>query len=204
MSRGYESEGNVRQSFNDISSKIKKNQPDHKPVIMALEGFVGAGKSTLAAKLKAELGDAYVVEIDDFFLNDKVKDDTRANVDRIDRKRLEEQVLLPIKNGQSAAYQRLEYPTDNLSDFIKIPDVQYLIIEGISSFHPSIADYMDYKIWVDAPRDVADARGVKRDKERGDYEDELWQHWASTYQDYVDLYHPEVLADFTVDNSRQV
>jgi uridine kinase len=188
-------------TIGDISNKIKKKHPKHKPIIIAVEGFVGSGKSTLAAKLKNELGDAYVVEIDDFFIKGKISD---ANKSNFDRKRLEEQVLLPIKNGRPAAYQKLEYSTNTLSKFIKVPDVKYLIIEGVSTFHPSIVGYMDYKIWVETPRDVADERGRKRDKELGDYDDELWEHWTKTDQDYIDLYHPEEAADFVFDNGRQL
>jgi uridine kinase len=183
----------------EIANKIKQRQFAHKPIIIAIEGFGGAGKSTFAAKLKEELDDVYMIDIDDFFIKEKESDAIKSN---FDRKRLERQVLLPIKNGQPAAYQKLEYITNTLSEFIKIPEVQYLIIEGVSTFHPEIAPYMDFKIWIETPRDVADARGRKRDKELGSDNDALWDNWTKTYQDYKDLYHPEESADIIFNNSR--
>ncbi len=187
----------------DIASKIKKKDNRHRPVIIAVEGYVGAGKSTFAAKLKDELGDAYVVAIDDFFIKGKRSDADKSN---FDRNRLEQQVLSPIRRGQPATYQRLDYATNILSEPIEIPDVKYLIIEGVSTFHPSIARYMDFKIWVETPKDIANTRGIKRDKASGDYpdDDQLWEHWIETYQAYKDLYHPEKMADFVFDNSRQL
>jgi uridine kinase len=187
-------------TIDDIANQIKKTHLEKRPIIIAVEGFGGAGKSTFAAKLRDELGDAYVIDIDDFFLKEKISDAIKSN---FDRKRLEEQVLLPIKNGHPAAYQRLEYATNTLSEPIKVPGVKYLIIEGVSTFHPNIAGYMDYKIWIDTPKDVARARGEKRDKELGSDNGDLWEHWTKTYQDYKNLYHPEKVADFVFDNSSQ-
>jgi len=184
----------------DIANKIKKAHSKHTPTIIAVEGFGGAGKSTFAAELKDKLGDAYVVEIDDFFLKGKPSDGDKSN---FDRKRLGKQILSPLKNGQPATYQKLEYDANTLSEFIRIPDVKYLIIEGVSAFHPSIVAYMDYKIWIEAPMGVAEERMRKRDEGLGIDSDDLRKHWTSTYQDYKDRHRPEEIADFVFDNSVQ-
>lgn len=177
----------------DIATKIKNTECSHTPVIIAIEGFGGSGKSTLAANLQDSLNDAYVVHIDDFFLWEVTSD---ANKSNFDRKRLKEQVLVPLRNGLAAAYQKIDDTTHTLSEFIEVPKVKYLIIEGVSSFHPDIADYMDYKIWIAASGDEAEARGRKRDEELGNGNKDLWAHWTKTYQDYKDTHHPEVRADF--------
>lgn len=185
-------------TLEDIAAHLKKSSLSNRPITIAIEGFGGAGKSTFAAKLKRELSDAYVIDIDDFFLKEKMSDAIKSN---FDRKRLEKQVLLPLRNGHPAAYQKLEYATNTLSKFIKVPSVKYLIIEGVSSFHPDIAHYMDYKIWIDAPREVADARGRRRDKELGNNNGALWDNWTKTYQDYKDMHNLEAAADFIFDNN---
>ena len=188
-------------TIGEISNQIKKTHLKHKPIIIAVEGFGGSGKSTFATKLKDELGNAYVVEVDDFFLKDVKSDATKSN---FDRKRLKQQVLLPARNGQPIAYQKLEWDTNSLSKSVKVPQVSFIIIEGVSSFHPSIVGYMDYKIWLEVPGEVAKERMIKRDMTFGDDHGELWGHWTKTYQDYKDLYHPEELADFIFDNSRKL
>lgn len=179
-------------TITDIVQKIQTAKPTHKPVLIAIEGFGGSGKSTLAKNLETALSDAYVIHIDDFFLWDVQSD---ANKSNFDRKRLEKQVLLPLKNNQPAAYQKIDDTIRTLTAPVKVPDVAYVIIEGVSSFHPDIADYMDYKIWVGTPSEVAEARGRKRDKELGNGNEELWQHWTSTYQEYKDLHQPDKRAD---------
>ncbi len=184
-------------TLEDTVNSIKESSLEHRPIIIAIEGFGGAGKSTLAKNLEDELGDAYVVEIDDFFLKEAKSDADKSN---FDRERLRQQVLLPLKNGQPAAYQKLEWDTNTLGAFISIPDVHYLIIEGVSTFHPDIAGYTDYKIWIDTPGEVAKDRMIKRDKALGDEHGELWDHWTESYQAYKDLYHPETIADFIVGN----
>jgi len=47
---------------------------------------------------------------------------------------------------------------------IEIPSLDYLIIEGITSFHPSIERYYDFTIWVDTPIEISKHRGQLRDK----------------------------------------
>lgn len=182
-----------------IADQVKQSTLTHTPIIVAVEGFGGAGKSTFAAHLKSLLGDAFVIDIDDFFIKEKMSDAIKSN---FDRKRLERQVLAPVRNGQSAAYQKLDYDSNTLSDPIPVPKTKYLIIEGVSTFHPDIAKYMDYKIWINTPREVADARGRQRDKALGSDNDHLWDNWTATYQDYKDRYHPEAMADFVFENTR--
>ena len=189
-------------ALKDIVSAIKRGRFNHKPIIIAIEGFGGSGKSTLANKLEQELHDAYVVTIDDFIIKNKVSDSEKSNYDR---ERLEKQVLLPIKNGRTAAYQRLEWTTNRLSEPVRIPmTVSYLIIEGVSSLHPRIAGYMDYKIWVKVPKDIARRRGTRRDQELGSDNESSWEHWTKTYQEYKESYHPDRTVDFIYDNSREV
>jgi len=185
----------VRMTVEAIADEIKNRRLTKKPITIAIEGFGGAGKSTLARNLRDKLEDAYIIEIDDFFLKNA---ESNANKSNFDRERLKKQVLLPLKNGKHATYQKLEWDTNTLSKFISVPDVKYLIIEGVSTFHPDIAGYMDYKIWVGTSKEVAKQRMVKRDTALGDDHGELWDHWTESYQAYKDLHHPETIADFIV------
>lgn len=188
---------NSAMTIKEIANEIKKKTIARKPIIIAVEGFGGAGKSTFATNLKRALGDASVIEIDDFFLKDVKSDATKSN---FDRKRLTKQVLAPARSGQPIVYQKLEWDTNTLSKPLKVLAVSYLIIEGVSSFHPDIANYMDYKIWVEASKEVARQRMIERDKALGDDHGELWDHWTETYQAYKDLYQPETAADFVFDD----
>lgn len=190
-----------RMTVQEIAAKITKSAPPRTPVLIAVEGFGGSGKSTFAANLKTVLGDAFVISIDCFYLKDKISDATKSNFDRA---RLERQVLMPLKNGSPAAYRRLDWDTNRLSEPIKVPEVRYVIIEGVSSTDPDIASYYDFKIWIETPMNVAKARGSLRDRDLGADHDNLWDQWTSTYLEYKNLQHPEKRADFIYDNSENL
>lgn len=180
----------------EIAEKIKQKHFKSNPAIIAIDGFGGAGKSTLAKDLKNELQSATVVEVDDFYVFGMRSD---ANKSNFDRARLEEQVLKPLKQGKPASYQKSIDENNPLSDFFDVPQVDYIILEGVSSFHPDIVDYIDFKIWLDVPADVAKRRMADRDTSAGnEHGDELWSHWTNTYQEYKDLHRPDLSADLTV------
>jgi uridine kinase len=179
-----------------VASKIKQIHFKNKPVIIAIDGFGGAGKSTFAKSLKKELRSATIVEVDDFFLFGVQSDADKSN---FDRSRLVKQVLEPLKNGKPASYQRSIDKYNPLSGYLDVPQVDYLILEGVSSFHPDITKYLDYKIWLDIPAEEAKKRMMNRDKSQGhDHGEELWNHWTDSYQAYKDLHHPEEAADLVV------
>jgi uridine kinase len=182
-----------------IAEKMKQTQSMlHDPILIAVEGFGGAGKTTVADKLRGLLDDAFVVSIDDFIIKERIAD---ASWDSgvFDRSRLEAQVLLPLSSGERARYQKLIWETEELSDPVEIPKVKYVIVEGISSYHPDIASYYDFKVWIDTPLKIAQQRGKMRD---GASENaEHWGIWANNDAIYKEKYHPEKEADFIFDNT---
>lgn len=184
-------------TIRQIAARIKADKPKRKPVLIAIDGFGGAGKSTLAKELADALGDAYVIGIDDFIIKEKLQAQT-ADESYFDRKRLEDEVLKPARNDQPIRYRRLEWVDNRLSEPIAVPSIDHLIIEGISTFHPDIANYFDYKIWIDTPIEIAKQRGHARD---GSSENaQHWDLWAANDLRYHEKYHPEKRADFTIQN----
>jgi uridine kinase len=181
----------------EIAQTIKKHSKG-KLTLVAIEGFGGAGKTTFAEKLSHALGNAHVINIDDFIVKEKL---TEPSWDKgsFDRKRLERQVLTPATHQQPIRYQQLQWATNTLSEPKTVPPVDYLIVEGISSYHPDIAHYYDYKIWVDTPIEVAKARGKARDA--GNENADKWDMWAENDLRYQEKYHPKEQADFVISNS---
>lgn len=182
----------------DISDRIKNLKKDNKAILVAIEGFGGSGKSTLAEKLKHLLPDSVAIKIDSFIFKDKAQN-AEPWEEVFDRKRLEKQVLEPASLGTTVSYQRLDWAKNELGANITLPKVDYLIIDGISSYHPDIEHYYSFKIWVDAPIDIAKNRGQQRDSDNENAT--LWDKWAQCDLAYQQKYHPEQRADFTVSNS---
>ena len=186
--------------LDDIVNAIKQGVRNNRPTLVAIEGFGGSGKSTLAERLKQSLPNAEVVKIDAFIL--KVPAQNAEPWERVfDRKRLEQQVLKPASEGQEISYQRLAWASNALGETTTLPKVVFLIVDGISSYHPDIEHYYDFKIWVEAPIDIAKQRGRQRDSDNENAV--LWDKWAACDLAYQQKYHSEQRADFTVNNGEQ-
>src|SRR5439155_15487243 len=114
------------------------------PVIVAISGFGGSGKTTLAEALGNALRDAAVVGVDDFIkgrLNERSEDWSS-----FDRSRLEKQVLEPVRRGQPARFQRYDWGRDTLGEWVTLLPPNYLIVAGIGVLHPDLMKYLDYGI----------------------------------------------------------
>ena len=184
-------------SIKEISEAITHTEKQTKPILIGVEGFGGSGKTTFAEQLKNTLGSAYVVSIDDFIVKEKLTEPSWDN-GAFDRKRLEREVLVPATSNQPVQYEKLIWETNMLSEPKKVPLVDYIIVEGISSYHPDIVHYYDYKIWVDAPIEIAKARGRARDGSNENVQ--YWELWAENDLRYQQKYHPEQAANFIFSN----
>ncbi|HEX8226922.1 MAG TPA: hypothetical protein VF572_03580 [Candidatus Saccharimonadales bacterium] len=185
-------------TLEEIAAVIISKAAGSQPILIGIEGFGGSGKTTFAHKLKDILGNSYVVSIDEFIVKEKIIEPS-WDKGGFDRGRLEEQVLKAAKSGEEIRYQELVWKSNTLSEPKIVPPVDYLIIEGISCFHPDIAHYYDYKIWIDTPMDIAKQRGHARD---GSNENaQHWDIWAENDLRYQDKYHPEKQADFVFDHT---
>ena len=186
-------ENNLKQ----VIDKIKSINKPIKPVIIGIEGFGGSGKSTLAKMLKEKLNNCEVISIDAFIIKENAQQ-AKPQDETFDITRLEEQVLKPASGDKQISYQVLDWASNTLGKNIDLLKMDYLIIEGITSFHPNIEHYYDFKIWVDVPIEVAKRRGQLRDK--GNENEVMWDKWAASDLAYKEKFHPEIKADFNIDN----
>jgi lincosamide nucleotidyltransferase A/C/D/E len=168
---------------------IRRSRPvGRRTTIVAIDGYGGSGKTTLANGLAAGLGNTTVVRTDDF---------SRPGVSGWDWQRMKAQVLDPIANDQPGRYQRYDWPTHKLAEWREVPVGGTLIIEGVSSMRRELGRYWDFAIWVPCPHDVRLARGVVRD---GEGKRSQWEKvWIPEEDEYVRTQTPEGRADVTVD-----
>lgn len=181
----------------EVVDLIKLGSHSRKPVLIAIEGYGGSGKTTIAEQLAKTLGDSYIVNVDDFISKEKLED-TSADKPGFDRERLKKEVLIPLSKSREVSFRRLIWETNTLSDYKKIPSTNYVIVEGISSYHPDIESYYQYKIWIDTSLNEATTRGRKRDA--GNENESKWDVWAANDLAYQQKYHPEQRADFIIKN----
>jgi uridine kinase len=158
--------------------------------IVAIDGYGGAGKSTLARKLAAALDEAPIVPTDDF-----------AGWDNQFEwwPRLLEQVIAPLARGLSARYQRFDWTTRQLAEWIALPRrPATVIIEGVAAMRREFDPYLAYRIWVDTPPEVRSRRGLERD---GEAMRSQWDRWMTAEAAHVARDRPIDRADVMVRGS---
>ncbi len=163
-------------------------------VLLGIDGFGGAGKSTLAARLINRLGFGTVVAMDDFIVKDHMDDDSWEH--GWDRARLRAQVLDPVVAGRRTTYQRLEWDSNSLSEPIPLDPDRLLITEGITALHPALRSLYDLGVWVDTPAEVARARGAARDS--GNENEGKWGAWSANDRRYLVEHRPDLAAQLTI------
>ena len=135
--------------------------------LVAIDGPGGAGKSTLAARLSKLADDAPTVHTDDFASADNTIDWWP---------RLKNQVIDRLVNGESAHYQRYDWPSRSLAEWYIIPPSPMVIIEGVTAGRSEWSDHLSYLIWVETPRAERLRRGLERDGPGALTE---WQSWMA-------------------------
>jgi uridine kinase len=166
------------------------------PLLVAIDGFGGAGKSTLAQRLADELGAAHVIALDDFIVKEHTADDTWDLA--WDRARLVQEVLEPVRRGERPSHRRLLWNSNTLSEPIEAPQADVVIVEGITTLLPELRGYWDYSVWVETPVEVARERGRLRDA--GNENEAQWDRWSANDLRYLRAHDPRGLVNHVVRN----
>ena len=177
--------------------------PASRPALVAISGFGGSGKTTLARQLKDKLGDAEVISIDDFVSESLCERSEEWAC--FDRARFRRQVLEPARNGESIRYEVYDFGLHQVTERRSVGDTKFLLLEGCSIFHPDLMPYYDVSIWRDCPLEIATERGIKRDQAQAPHQDEIWHTahealwrtvWMPNEQDFFTKYQPAHLAAY--------
>lgn len=128
--------------------------PENGTRLIAVDGAGGSGKSIFAGRLAEALGGATIVPTDDF---------ASADVPIDWWPRLRDQVIAPLRGGQAGRYQRYDWPTARLGEWVDVPRVPAVIIEGVSSGRLDWASELAFLIWIETPRQLRLRRGLERD-----------------------------------------
>lgn len=137
------------------------------PVKLAIEGGSASGKTTLAAIL-AEIYDATVFHMDDFFLRREQRTPERYSEigGNVDRERFLDEVLLPLGQGETVSYRRFDCSSFELSDPITVTPKRLTVIEGAYSMHPSLSEHYDLSVFLKISPELQRERIIKRNGER--------------------------------------
>ncbi|EDX66046.1 AAA family ATPase [Bacillus cereus] len=172
-------------------------------LIIGIDGCGGAGKSTLANKIKSNFSTVTIVHMDDFYLpSAKIVNEHPTNKSigaDFDWKRLLQEVLDPISNGIEGCYKRYDWETDSLAESHTVSANGIVIIEGVYATRQELAGIYDLKIWVNCPRETRIKRGIARD---GEAARDMWENnWMIAEDMYVESHKPHEFADVIIDGT---
>ena len=157
------------------ASLIKRSARHGTPTLVAVDGRSGVGKSTFAAALAAAGSTVCIIEGDAFYAGGlRVRTDTaeqRADA-CIDRPKLRA-VLENLKEGRSAAFRPFDWESfdGSMSPLaITLEPAEIVVVEGVYSAHPDLADLLTVKILLTASDAVRHQRLVQREGAIGPWE----------------------------------
>lgn len=191
--------------LNEILEQIRVKFAEQSLLIIGVDGCGGAGKSTLANKIKNKFSTVTIVHMDDFYLpSAQIVNEHPMNKSvgaDFDWKRLLEDVLDPISNGIEGCYKRYDWETDSLAESHTVPANGIVIIEGVYATRQELAELYDLKIWVNCPRETRIKRGIARD---GEAARDMWENnWMVAEDMYVESHKPHAFADIIIDGTNQ-
>ena len=149
----------------------------HRPILIALDGRSGSGKSTIAEQLCKKL-DGVLVQSDDFYAAHISDADWEARTaeerarDAIDWKRLRREVLEPLLANRAARWRPFDFVagpnadgTYNLSEeYVERTPNDIIVLDGAYSARPELSDLIDVSVLVDIPDDVRRERLAQREE----------------------------------------
>jgi uridine kinase len=169
---------------------------------IAIDGAGGAGKSTLARGVAAALPSVSIIRVDDFYR--PLHGDVRAAADPeygyrnyFDWERLRDDALIPLRAGKVARFQRLDWVTARLADWVTVAPAGVVLLEGVYSSRPELRAHLDLAIFIETPRDMRKQRMLAR----GQSPTGWIEAWMAAEDWYLEHLKPAEQADLVLAGS---
>ena len=162
------------------------------PVIIAIDGRSGAGKTTLAIELAARLREHHKVSL--FHLEDIYPgwNGLAAGIERYTAT-----VLAPLRRGEAARWVSWDWERHYDGETRLTQPAEIVLVEGVGAAAAAAAPYLDAVIWADSPDEDRQTRALARDGESyGPY----WEQWARQEDDWLAADNVPARADVRVLN----
>ena len=187
----------------EVIRRITELAQSTMPLVVAIDGHSGTGKSTLAACIARVVG-ATVVDQDDFYSGGSLEDwralTVSGKVDRvIDWRRVRTQVLEPLRAGKMASWHPFDWESmaGLAAQTISVSPSPIVILDGAYSSRRELADLVDLSILVVLPEDERRKRLLIRE---GEVYVDAWQSvWDDAEALYFGTLRPPDLFDIVIE-----
>jgi uridine kinase len=202
-----EVEARVQVAAREVVAVIgqRLNANNGRRLLVTLDGGSGAGKSVVAKFIAAQI-DATIVTGDDFCYAYRAPDEwaiftpAERAAGIIDWQRMRTQALEPLLAGQVAIYRPCDFVNfgSGLSaEFVTCQPARVILLDGIYSARPELADLVGLTVLVDAPHE---ARYRRHDEREGGDESAWHALWDSAEDHYFTHIRPPATFDLIVNN----
>ncbi len=184
--------------FDTLCREIDRRLTDASPLLLAIDGRCGSGKTTLALHLRERYGEkTSLYRMDDFFLPFELRTPERMAQPggHMDVERFQREVLLPLKQGGPFTYGVYDCHTGIRQE--KPGSVTPLaIMEGSYSLHPLLREFYDIKVFVTTGSHTQRQRLLAREGETRFQR--FLTDWIPREEAYFSAYQAEQSADFII------
>jgi uridine kinase len=184
----------IAETLAEIAQRLLEARPPR--IVVALDGRIGAGKSTMASAI-ADRTSACVIPGDDFYAF-RITDaewEARSTVERvrdvIDWRHLRTSALEPLRAGRAASWQTYGAMQPDGSFHVKPEPVcrepaPLIVLEGAYTTQPALADLIDLTVLIDTPTPLRLERTGKRDAP------DFLEHWHRRWDEAESYYFTRV------------
>lgn len=188
--------------FPGLYEQLKVLEAADKPVIVAIDGMCGAGKSYLSDLIAREFR-CNVFHMDDYFLPLEMKTKTRLSVPggNVHYERFKEEVIKGILTRGSITYQPFLCSIMDYGETKHVEPTKLTIVEGTYALHPTLIDAYNYKIYLKVDTAIQLERIVERN---GEIKlQDFIQRWIPLERLYFDNLSIEEQCDVIYDTSNR-
>ena len=175
-------------------------QKPTKPLVLALDGRCGSGKTTLADMLARQFPASIVLHTDDFYLPpaQRVRGWEKTPCANMDLIRLRDEALRPAYEGQPVLYRAYSCRAGAYQPVQELAAPPLVILEGSYSHHPLLAEYETLQVFVTCSKEEQTRRLQAREGER--YAN-FAARWIPLEEGYFAQYRIEKTTDLAVDTT---
>ena len=187
----------------DLVNRIRElSEVEDAPLLVALDGRSGSGKSTTAVAVAAGF-DAVVIDGDDFYAGYHTAEwDAMSVAERSDRCidwHRQRQVLEVLARGEPATWHAYDWEADNGSlstEPTTAAAAAIVLLDGAYSARPELADLFDLRVLLELPEAVRRDRLLRREGERQLAE---WEaQWSAAEDHYFTVVMPPEAFDLVI------